>query len=330
MAVGQSPTQNVRLMAVGQSAVVGQHRHLVPHCRGNLSDKNIAAQAALSAPPTAFCMLVRNAAKYLERNVEFILSYLTVACVDWRLFYLENDSVDGTQAILDAFSKRDHRVQGKRLQTGDLHTGDSKRLCPKDRNCALRTNFLGYLRTLLVKQVLAWPAAELLVMMDIDFICVDPTHFWRMFTHVLLPYNASGVFGMSVNALKHTPYDVGAIVPMSTVVAIQRMVARREDRVVPVLSAFSGFGLYSVRAIRSAHATYSYPNLTEALNRTGDDLSRRAALYGMIEHIPFNLHLPRLYVLTSFSPEYCLRSDVWDSGRWAPVQSGAMPRSLLC
>ena len=264
-------------------------------------------------------MLVRNAATYLQRNVDLVLSQLAESCIDWRLFYVENDSSDRTREILDTLSKRDGRVQGEQLHcvqgaepsswtssVPHAHTrrwgGGSLGLCGGTglMNCNARTLFIGMLRERLLRRALAWQAAELLVMIDIDFVCFVPQAFWNMYTQVLVPRNASGVFGMSRDPVSHQPWDKGAVVPMSALDDIVQDAAR----VVPVRSAFSGFGLYSVRAIRVFHASYNFnPAVMGILVASGENTTLRKA-YGVMEHIHFNVHLPRLYVYTAFQPGY--------------------------
>ena len=85
-------------------------------------------------------------------------------------------------------------------------------------------------------------------MMDVDFYRFDPMLFWRIYTDVLFPLDAYGVFGLSKfsseaqDSCKSQPfgcevYDYGAVVPQELLAEIVR--ARDKlGSIFPVLSAF--------------------------------------------------------------------------------------------
>ncbi len=263
-------------------------------------------------PATAFAFLARNGKAYLLENLVFIDRELLSKCVDWRVFYLENDSTDSTRETLQNFA-REHpgRVHGEHLSLLKKH---STELCPKrNLNCPARTQLLGSLRNRLVRNALSWKKVELLVMMDVDFYRFDPQLFWRMYTNVLLPLNANGVFGLSKfssaarGSCASQPfgcevYDYGAIVPQDLLAEI--MQARNKiGSVFPVRSAFSGFGIYNAAAVIAHRPDYVSGNVSKQLEDIGDDSKNREA-WGIIEHISFNLCLTRLYLYPSFQPEY--------------------------
>jgi len=263
-------------------------------------------------PPTAVTFLTRNSERYLVDNLFYVHRELLSRCRDWKIFYVENDSTDRTRAILKSFSRRYvGRVHGEHLS---LHVKHSTDLCPRrNLNCLARLELLGSLRSRLVHAALSWKEIELLVMVDIDFFRFDPVSFWKMYTDVLRPLDADGVFGLSKfspavgNSCNTQPfgcrvYDYGTVVPQSILDDVTRG-WNEKGRALPVRSAFSGLGLYSANALRKYGAEYWKGNYSKELDMIGDDPHNRHS-WGLIEHISFNLFLPHLFLYPDFQPEY--------------------------
>lgn len=262
-------------------------------------------------PPSVFAFLARNGERYLAENLDFMHRELFSVCTDWRVIYVENDSGDNTREILSNFaSKHIGRVHGEHLSLSAKHSTD---LCPRNKlNCLARTELLGSLRNRLVKKALSWNESKLLIMIDTDFFRFDPLVFWRMYTDVLHPRQADGVFGLSKfssavgNSCIFQPfgcqiYDYGAIIPVDLLQDI--LALNKTGTYFPVQSAFSGFGIYDMGAIRFHKPDYLRGDVSHQLEVIGDDPHQRQS-WGLIEHISFNLCLPRLYIYPDFQPEY--------------------------
>lgn len=263
-------------------------------------------------PPTAVTFLTRNSENYLVDNLFYVHRELLSRCKDWRLFYVENDSTDNTREILKSFARRYvGRVHGEHLSLPVKHSTD---LCSRRHlNCLERLKLLGSLRSRLVHAALSWKKVELLVMVDMDFFRFDPAIFWKMYTDVLRPLDADGVFGLSKfspavgSSCKSQPfgckvYDYGTVVPQSILYDIPEP-WNQTGTALPVRSAFSGLGLYSADAIRKHGAEYWKGDYSKELDTIGDNPQNRHS-WGLIEHISFNLFLPRLYLYPDFQPEY--------------------------
>lgn len=261
-------------------------------------------------PKTAFSFMAKDAEAYLERNLAAVEDRLLSRCSDWRLYYIENDSQDRTRFILNQFSRKHReRVIGEHLVISE---SSSTRLCARaEPNCKARVELLGKFRSRLLQKALEWSEAVLYVVLDLDFAAFDEREFWNMYQNVLLKYAADGVFGLSTfasdvdrNFCLTQPYgcaiyDYGAILPPY----VMELVMNTNETIIPVRSAFSGFGLYSVQSIRKHNATYFRSRVGEELLSMGDDPEQRQR-WGLMEHIHLNLYLPKLFLYTPFRPEY--------------------------
>ena len=223
--------------------------------------------------------LVRDGEKYLLNNLNKIESFCKSNFSDYRIFFLENDSVDSTRQILSNKMSTNNKIKGIFKKINDLH---STKLC-KDNilnyNCNTRTRFLASLRQELLEYSLKEPS-DITLMCDLDFISFNDTELLRM-VRILIDNNLDGVFGMSYS--KGKEYDTGAIRPYDQ--NLIDKIVKGGTNIIQVDSAFSGFGVYSTKSITSKKAKYNLNN-------------------NSIEHIDFNKYFDKLYVYPNFKPDY--------------------------
>jgi len=229
----------------------------------------------------AFCFLVRDGEKYIEKNLKSLISFAQKYLKGFRIFYIENDSVDNTKNILSHYSKKNHFIKGKHLNLNKLYSED---MCDKTGkiNCKSRVRFLAKLRQMLLDFVLNdFNKFTHICMMDFDFISFDERTLSEMFD-LVKTQKMDGIFGMSYSKkfVFYTPYDVMSIQPPH-----KRISVLMNAELTHVTSAFSGFGIYSVDSIRENKAKYN-------LQCDG------------IEHVDFNKHFNKLYVYSKFKPVY--------------------------
>ena len=260
-----------------------------------------------------FTFLVRDGEGYLRRNLQ-ALARLARHFREARLFFVENDSTDGTRRIL-----KEHMASGAApLMRGlmlNVSLGRSTSLCPPAlarMNCAARVRLLGYLRQRALDLALAsWAGWDALVSVDMDFVRFDARDYLQIFARGVM-WNASAVFGLS-QFRTHVrrdlfPYDVSALLPETA-----RKLAMR-GCLVAVESAFSGFGTYFAAPLRAARPAYLPLPGTEAGSLLQGQQGRAApaATEHATEHERFNRALfawgaPRsrpLLVDPRFRPEY--------------------------
>jgi hypothetical protein len=224
----------------------------------------------------AFCFIVKDGRKYLKKNLNKIINLGNTYFDEYRIYYAENDSTDGTIEILQTFKNKYDNIHGTHLKIDGLH---STKLCENDTNfnCSKRTRRLAYLRNIVLNEAKKWNDCNYLIMLDLDFVDFDQKQFIKMFNIINNNPNFDGIFGMSVNQDNY-PYDVGAITPSNKIYFILC-----EIKLVKVSSAFSGFGIYKMKSIKNIQYNI----------KTND-----------IEHIDFNKQLNNLYVYTLFKPKY--------------------------
>lgn len=263
---------------------------------GNPADRSRSSSAALELVDdrqdkvnhrVAFCFLVRNGERYLHINLNFITD-IARKYADYRIFWVENDSTDGTRDIL-----RTLQAQNPTRAAGEFLDGlgpESRSLCPEGprrANCKERTQFLAGLRERLLRRALQWEDCDTFVMLDLDFVAARPNSFAEM-QSVFDTHSADAVFAHSrmPNCTflgVDLPYDIGAFGPQDSIVDVTY--DYNGTHISKVTSAFSGFGMYRVSSIRKSKATY---------------LSNE----GGIEHIPFNSYFRDLLVYTGFRPTF--------------------------
>ena len=176
---------------------------LVPHdaCRGVQHALPMPRGDASSALPkiAAFTFLVRDAADFLEANARAVSSIGRTHFREHRLFYVENDSADGTRAILRRL-ERELPLSGVML---NVSAERSTALCPptpEQMNCAARRALLARLRERALELALAWPAWDVLVSVDLDFKRVSADDFVRTVA-LGARLGAAAVFGMTTPRL---------------------------------------------------------------------------------------------------------------------------------
>lgn len=226
----------------------------------------------------AFCFIVKDGDKYLEKNLMKIIQFGDLYLDNYRIYYVENDSVDKTNEILDKFKKKYKNIYGKHLKLDGKH---STQLCNKldERNCSNRTRRLAFIRNQVLNQVNQWNECKYMIMLDLDFIDFDMKELHNMFNIIKNSKNINGVFGMSVSH-KNCMYDIGAVKPLYKLIEIYLKI-----KLVKVDSAFSGFGIYKMKYIIDNNVKYN-----EKTNK--------------IEHIDFNKQISNLYVYSKFRPKY--------------------------
>lgn len=226
----------------------------------------------------AFCFIVKDGDKYLEKNLMKIIQFGDLYLDNYRIYYVENDSVDKTNEILDKFKKKYKNIYGEHLKLDGKH---STELCNKfnERNCSNRTRRLAFIRNQVLNQAKNWKECNYMIMLDLDFIDFDMKELYNMFNIIKNDKRINGIFGMSISN-KGFFYDVGAVKPSYKLIEIFLKI-----KLVKVDSAFSGFGIYKMKYIMDNNIKYN-----EKSNE--------------IEHIDFNNKIKNLYVYSDFRPIY--------------------------
>jgi hypothetical protein len=251
----------------------------------DITEPVVPSDTVLTGRRVAWYFIVRDGAEYLERNVTRLVDFSRRHALDYHFFFVENDSSDGTQAILErVMSSNATRVTGIFLRVATTH---STEMCTGRllHNCSNRTRFLARMR----EQALqlgrnAQNTSELTCMLDLDFVDFDDHQLAYMMRFLLAHPERDAIFGMSEKTTTGRPYDTGSITgwrAWSQVIALS--VASYRPKIVNVTSAFSGFGVYKTQAVRGKHY----------------DLH-----HSQCEHIAFNKQLKHLAVYTGFKPTY--------------------------
>ena len=294
------------------------------HCAQSLLRAKHAATAAdagassvLSRHRVAFAFLIKDGERYLERNLRALME-VGARFHSFRIVFVENDSTDGTRALLRLAMERHPQVVSGAMLDG-VSAASSLGLCQFGSiNCLERVRLLARLRQRVLGLALGWRACDAVVMLDFDFVEMAPLQLVRAYTAGTLA-NASAVFARSVYMTKHgwlATYDLSAVQLPGQMAARQhkkefkqRQLEQRQlmhsQCLVEVQSAFGGVGIYWADALRSANPQY-----------------RQADAIDNPEHVPFNLHLyqhfgagaPRrqrrpMYLDTRFTPVYKWADD---------------------
>ncbi len=145
----------------------------------------------------AICFIVKDGDKYLEKNLMKIIQFGDLYIDNYRIYYVENDSVDKTNEILDKFKKKYNNIYGKHLKLDGKHSTD---LCNKldEYNCSNRTQRLAFIRNRVLNQAKEWKECNYIFMLDLDFIEFDINELHNMFNIIKKSKNINGIFGMSI------------------------------------------------------------------------------------------------------------------------------------
>jgi hypothetical protein len=228
----------------------------------------------------AFCFIVKDGSKYLDKNIQSIIDLAILFCDEYKIFYVENDSMDNTKEILEKCKKKNNNIFGKHLTFLDKKYSTELCLNELDINCFNRLERLAYLRNIALEQAKEWSKCNYMIMLDLDFIDFDKKEFINMFDIINEIKNIDGIFGMSITT-RGNLYDIGAVKPMTKILSIIV-----EEKLIKVDSAFSGFGIYRMKPIMDKNLNYKV---------NSNDL---------VDHIVFNSNFNNLYVYTSFRPIY--------------------------
>jgi hypothetical protein len=229
------------------------------------------------------CFIVRNGEKYIQKNVDKINNFLQLNFDVYHILYIENDSSDNTRIIIKNLQKK-LPLSGIML---NLNNKISTQMCENSDqyNCNTRTQFLGKIRQKLVDIVKSdFYNYDYMMMCDLDFIDFNFNDLKNMIK-LSVYNNYDAIFGMSLKynkTLKHyKPYDIGAMEP-SYIKFLYSHFFKKNNTIIKVSSAFSGFGIYSIKQIIKKNANYSITSK-------------------QIEHVNFNKNL-NTYVYNNFTP----------------------------
>lgn len=224
------------------------------------------------------CFMVRNGEKYLYNNIRKLDSFLYKNFNKYHILYIENDSTDNTRNILRCL-ENEIPMSGKMLNIADKKSED---MCDgKDKNCNKRTRFLASLRQKLIDIIKQdFTDFDYMLMNDMDFIDFNEKDLKSMFG-VIIQNNYDSIFPMSISNNK--PYDIGAITNFFSRFLYTYFYSKNNS-ITKVNSAFSGFGIYSIKRLLKNNSSYDINN-------------------NNIEHIKFNEKFD-CYIYNNFCPVY--------------------------
>jgi hypothetical protein len=227
------------------------------------------------------CFMVKDGDKYLKKNISKLNDFLNSNFYTYNIIYVENDSKDNTRKILKNF-EYEIPLSGIML---DLNKNHSTNMCSEKEpyNCNKRTRFLAYLRQKLVNIVKKkFYNYDYMLMCDLDFVDFDSKILKDMFS-IAVYNNFDSIFGMSLRLRDGTTYDTGAIKPWY-ISLLYKINYIPKNNIVKVSSAFSGFGIYSIKKIIDNNCNYDINN-------------------NDVEHINFNKNI-NTYIYNNFNPIY--------------------------
>lgn len=227
--------------------------------------------------------LIRDAESYLVNNLNSLEKFCKSNFKDYKIFFVENNSVDRTVEILKNKMDENNKIIG--IFLNDLSKKHSLRLCKSTEpvNCNKRTRLLATLRQTVLTLSLLYDS-DITLMTDCDFKSFDQRGLVDM-TNLFIKEKYDGIFGMSYK--DGDMYDRDAIVTYDNqkINDVYDKIRKETPETVRVKSAFSGFGIYNTTSIKNKKAEYNLENTD-------------------IEHIDFNKCLDKLYIYTKFKPLY--------------------------
>ena len=231
-----------------------------------LDVRAVHAEPIAAEYDVAFSFVVHNGAVYLDKSLGELVSIGRRFRRFW-IFYVENDSTDGTQLILTKFgAAHPDTVHGEMLRN---FANSSLSLCrsAKHRNCAARVALLAALRQRAFDNALRSHSTwRVLIVVDMDWVELTVSALLQAFA-LGVERKASAVFALSVYrnsevpVPRHVPYDRASAV-LDAQPAFERgryltsprfwyAVQDNVQCVVRVKSAFGGVGIYITRCAPS-------------------------------------------------------------------------------
>ena len=305
------PPEELRLLQAADAIRLGGHDAVTQRDASKPRvDSALLPRRNGLAPPLAIGIMVRNAGAFLLNNFKELHAGILSRSVDWRVFYVENDSCDDTREILHSLEALyPGKVVGDQLT---LQKVDSVKMCPRRySNCPMRIRMLAWLRQRVLDRALAWPDAQLYINIDMDFDPFDfrSDHFWQMYTNVMLPCGADAVYPMNKFSPRSSRcngpfgcdiYDYGAVIPVRL---LNSSLRQQRSPIVPVTSSHSGFPMFRLASLREFNASYAEVPLAALFAASADNPHDRLE-WGTIETTWISYRLPRLYAYTKFQPSY--------------------------
>ena len=203
-------------------------------------------------PSTIVCGCTKNSASYIEKNLSLLYS-MSPLFTKFKMMIYENNSTDTTKEILEEYKK-----------THILFDFVSENL-----NSSIRTEVLAHGRNTLLKYVSGY---EYMIMVDLDDVIstfkprqlkylFEETGWDGLFANCLGKYY--DIWALRINRDTWTPdcpfqvidYDCWEMAQQykSKIVISQHQIQiPTHKRLIPVNSAFGGFGIYRVSVINNA------------------------------------------------------------------------------
>jgi len=207
-------------------------------------------------PPTIVCGCTKNSSAYIEKHLSLLYS-MSPLFENFKMMIYENDSTDNTKEILEEFKK-----------THILFDFVSEHV-----NSNIRTQVLAHGRNALLKHISGY---EYMIMVDLDDVIAtfkpsqlkylfEQTGWDGLFANCLGKYY--DIWALRINRETWTPdcpfqvidYDCWE---MAQQYKSKRVVSQHQIQIpirglIQVDSAFGGFGIYKVSAIKKSKAKYS-------------------------------------------------------------------------
>lgn len=287
-----------------------------------------------------FAGCARDCANYVALNIVAILAIADkISCDKVKIFVAENNSKDETRAAISQLASQDNRVIP--VFFDDL-----------DETIVVREARIAFCRDRLLDEILKSKADGLYVPIDLDAPIATSLLFdqFQMACRLVSSGSCVGIFPSSrpyyydIHALREPVwcprsswkdlYDANARGALWSLLAYIFFISSKQQhylrlqvdrpKLIPVLSAFGGMGIYSLSAVAMSGARYSSPDLEQ------DQLK-------LCEHVVFNAFLKKLFIYPEWviaaPPEhigFCLLSN--HQKAWSVVRAALVDikRIALC